>query len=84
MYKCIKVREIESALCCLPSVPGQCNELASFNMGDLVKLLWFPGLIQQKEEEKNLNVQLCHLIIIFQIIRSKEKQDPALTHRQQG
>lgn len=26
MYKCIKVQEIESALCCLPSIPGQCNE----------------------------------------------------------
>lgn len=87
MYKCIKVREIESALCCLPSVPGQCNELASINMGDLIKLHWFPALIQQKKKKKkkNLNVQLCHLIIIFfQIIRSKEKQDLALTHRPQG
>lgn len=37
MYKCIKVREIESALCCLPSVPGQCNELASISKGDLKK-----------------------------------------------
>lgn len=41
MYKCIKVREIESALCCLPSVPGQCNELANISKGDLKKLRWF-------------------------------------------
>lgn len=43
MYKCIKVREIESALCCLPSVPGQCNELASISKGDL----------KQKKQKKN-------------------------------
>lgn len=34
MYKCIKVREIESALRYLPSVPGQCNELANISKGE--------------------------------------------------
>lgn len=75
MYKCIKVREIESALCCLPSVPGQCNELASINKGDLKKLRWFPALEttkKRKQKKKKSNVQPCHHII-FQIIRSKEK-----------
>lgn len=52
MYKCIKVREIESALCCLPSVPGQCNELASINKGDLEKLRWFPALETTTKKKK--------------------------------
>lgn len=65
MYKCIKVREIESALCCLPSVPGQCNELASISKGDLKKLCWFPALQTttkrktKKKQHKKSNVQQC-------------------------
>lgn len=63
MYKCIKVREIESALCCLPSVPGQCNELANISKGDLEKLRWFPALDTTSTKTK----------------KSKEKQRPAVS-----
>lgn len=63
MYKCIKVREIESALCCLPSVPGQCNELASISKGHLKKKtnkqrkknyvgFWPLTLLQKKKKNK--------------------------------
>lgn len=77
MYKCIKLREIESALCCLPSVPGQCNELANISKGDLKKLRWFPALdttsiTNQKKDKMKSKVQQCRHII-FQIVRSKEK-----------
>lgn len=37
MYKCIKVREIDSALCWLPSVPGQCNEQKNKNENKIDK-----------------------------------------------
>lgn len=66
MYKCIKVREIESALCCLPSVPGQCNELASINKGDLKKLRWFPALETTKKRKQKKK-------------KKKEKQRPAVS-----
>lgn len=78
MYKCIKLREIESALCCLPSVPGQCNELANISKGDLKKnYVGFRPILHLEQQTKNKNkmrsnAQQCHHII-FQIIRSKEK-----------
>lgn len=68
MYKCIKVQEIESALCCLPSIPGQCNEL----------------LIREREKRKKLTGfwplrKLSTAVKLYKkvIIRSKEKQHPA-------
>lgn len=56
MYKCIKLREIESALCCLPSVPGQCNELANISKKETSKnYVGFRPLIlllEQKQKTK--------------------------------
>lgn len=71
MYKCIKVREIESALCCLPSVPGQCNELASISKGDLEKK-------QQQKKQQTNNVGFRPLKLLLEK-KEEEKQRPAMS-----
>lgn len=64
MYKCIKVREIESALCCLPSVPGQCNELANISKGDLKNYVGFRPLILTLQKQKNKRKATSSSVII--------------------
>lgn len=61
-----KGKRDKSALCCLPSGPGQCNELAGISKGDLVKVSSCFRPLQNKatcarlKQNNPIYVQQCH------------------------